>query len=87
MLSLGAVLFLDGLNIYTFYRVTDGDGGASNGTVNVQCLDLRFNDTVTEIDGRDLYVSLEFAGALCSVVFYVSMGKTLLTVASILDEC
>ncbi len=68
------MLFLDGLSIYAFYRVTDSGGAASNGTVNVACVDLRFNTTVVDVNGQDLYIALEFAGALSSAVFYVSIA-------------
>ena len=72
LLSLGAVLFFDGLSIYQYYQISDG--ASSNGSVNIQCLDLRFhNETVGDVNGEDFYITIEFAGALTSVVFYVSI--------------
>lgn len=77
MLSLGAVLFADGLSIYAYYREMDGNGTVSNSSVNLRCVDLRFNETISEINGRDLYIPLEFAGALSAVMFYVRLRAAL----------
>lgn len=68
------MLFFDGLNIYQYYRIADGEVGTlNNGSVNIQCLDLRFhNETVGDVNGEDFYITIEFVGALTSVIFYVS---------------
>lgn len=66
MVSVGAVLFFNGLYIYAFHR--------ANGDVNVLCLDLRININMVAMDihQEHRYIMLEFAGAIASVLFYVS---------------
>lgn len=74
LVSIGAILFLDGLLIYTFYQV-DESINSVNGTLdlNIKCMDVRSNTSIelTDIHNEQKYISIEFAGLLESVAFYV----------------
>lgn len=74
LVSVGAVLFFNGLLIYTFYQV-DNSNSMINGTVdvNLMCRDVRSNTSIelTDIHSEQKYITIEFAGALESVAFYV----------------
>lgn len=82
LVSVGAVLFLNGLLIYTFYQVDDNNS-MFNSTldVNLQCTDVRSNTTIefTDIHREQKYIAIEFAGALESVAFYVRLICSLAT--------
>jgi len=60
------VLFFDGIAVYNYYQVND------NKNINLPCGDVR----ISSIDiHRDLnYVPVELAGAVTSVMLYVSEG-------------
>jgi hypothetical protein len=76
--SVGAILFLDGLLIYTFFQV-DEHINTLNSTLdlNIRCTDVLSNITSvegTDINGVQKYIPIEFAGLLESVAFYVRTG-------------
>ena len=78
MVSVGAILFLDGLLIYTFYQVDESITGANNTLdLNIRCTDIRSNTSLelTDIHDEQKYISIEFAGLLESIAFYVSAMK------------
>lgn len=63
MVSVGAVLFLDGLLIYMFHQ-------GNNNTVTLTCSDAQNTNEANIIHGEQNYVIIEFAGALAAVAFY-----------------
>lgn len=84
LLSLGAVLFFNGLQIYNFFRL-DNQPPRDINLVLFDALD-GINDTYTiadarngtvnatsDIIGEQRYITIEFAGTLASVFFYVSL--------------
>lgn len=66
MVSVGAVLFLDGLLIYMFHQ-------GNNNTVTLTCSDAQNTNEANIIHGEQNYVIIEFAGALAAVAFYVRL--------------
>lgn len=74
MVSVGAILFLDGLLIYTFYQVDDNINSVNGSlNLNIRCTDVRSNTSLelTDINDEQKYIPIEFAGLLESVAFYV----------------
>lgn len=74
MVSVGAILFLNGLLIYTFYQVEDSNSSVNRTLgVNLLCTDVRSNTSIAlmDIHREQKYISIEFAGTLESVAFYV----------------
>ena len=64
LISAGAVLFFDATIIYSFYRSGSGD-------INIRCTDVRSLGSDIHLELR--HIPVEFAGAITSVVFYVSV--------------
>lgn len=77
LVSLGVVLFLNGLQLYAFFLTNSSDEGSAIGSlgnstdVNIFCMDVRASGQ-NEIFGEERYVLIEFVGALVSVLFFVS---------------
>ena len=65
--SVGAVLYINGLLIYTFYQ----NLATSPNTANVVYIDTRASPLV-DIHAEQKYITIEFSGALTSLAFYVS---------------
>lgn len=68
VMGAGAVLFIDGLLIYRFYQEQQNNGVGLICTDIYQILGL----TTVNANESDKYASIEFAGALVSMFFYVS---------------
>ena len=84
LVSLGVVLFLNGLQLYAFFLTNSSDEGSAIGSsdnstdINLFCVDARANGQ-NEIFGEERYVLIEFVGALVSVLFFVSLIATSLS--------
>ena len=74
----GAILYYDGLQIYSHYEIDDDDNPVV-GDLNVFLVDsYQFSrldpntDNIWDVNGDDKFVPIEFAGVIASVVFFVS---------------
>lgn len=67
--SAGAVLYLNGLFIYTYHL--DSDNNLDN--INVVCADFRgsTSDLIPAIHDEHMFIPIEFAGVIISVIFHV----------------
>ena len=67
LLGAGTVLFVDGLLIYRYYQEQQNNG------VGLLCSDIYqiLGFTTVNANENDKYASIEFAGVLVSVLFYV----------------
>lgn len=82
LVSLGGVLFFNGLQLYLFYLMNIDEGsavgsasgslGSSNSSdINLLCIDVRASGQ-NDIFDEEKYILMEFVGALTSVLFFVS---------------
>ena len=63
IMSAGAVMFLDGIAIYNYHQ-----------DINLSCKDSRISST--DIHGDLNFIPVEFAGAVTSLMFYVSHSSS-----------